>query len=132
MTNAVQASLTFLYGTLSADATLMGYLTWFGPGLAPAGTLPDFCTITPMASKSVLTAFGVKVMANGLYHVKVSGPEADYSNIETAYNQILTDIGLVRTTSGILACYQEQDIYIQELVAGVPWINLGGLFRIEV
>lgn len=133
MSNPVEVSLSFLYGTLSGDATFTGYLTggvWVA--LAPAGTLPDFCTITPMSSKTVLSANGFKVMTQGLYQVRISGPEADASNIEAAYDRMLTDIGLVRSTSGILACYQEQDVYIQELVAGVPWINWGGLFRVEV
>lgn len=131
-TNAIASSLGFLYSTLNADATFTGYLNGIFTGMAPAGTLPDFCTITPMASKSVMTAFGVKVMAEGVYHVKVSGPESDYANIYNAYNQMLTDLQLVRNSGGILACYLEQDIYIQELVSNVPWINLGGLFRIEV
>ena len=45
---------------------------------------------------------------------------------------MVTLLGLVRSVSGILACYQEQDINMNEVVDGVPWINLGGLFRIEI
>lgn len=132
MSNAITAGLTFLYGTLSADATFMGLVSGVFPGLAPANTQPDFCTITPMSSTAVDTAFGVKIMANQLYQVRVSGPEADYSNISAAYDRMLTDLQLVRSTSGILACWLQQDIYLQETVAGVPWVNLGGVFRIQL
>lgn len=134
--NPVQTSLGFLYSTLEADGTFMGYVNGVYTAMAPEGTTPDYCVLQPMSSTAIMTAFGKKIMTNGLYSVKIVGPQDHYANIFNAYNQLVTDIALVRPSSGsygsILACYQESDIYIQEVVAGVQWLNLGGMFRIEV
>lgn len=136
MANAIQTSLGFLESTLSGDATFAGYLNGIFTAVAPQGTLPDWCILQPQSSQRVLNAYGVLVLTQGIYQVKVVGPEDDYANLYNAYNRMQTLIGLVRPSSGsygsILACYQEQDLYVQELVAGVQYINLGGLFRVEV
>jgi hypothetical protein len=132
-TNAVANSLAFLNSTLTGDATFMGYLTggvW--TGVAPVGTSPDWCVLQMQASPKVKTATGVTIMTRGLYQVKVVGPKADYANLYTAYDRIVTLLGLVRSTGGILACYQTDDIYLENTVSGKPWIQLGGLFRVEI
>jgi hypothetical protein len=133
MTNAVTAGLTFLYNTLTADSTFMSYVSGVYTGIAPEGSFADYAIIIPQAMPKTLNAYGVKVMTRALFQVKVAGPEADYDgNISSAYDRMITLIGLVRSVSGILACYLEQDLYINEVVEGQPWNNLGGLFRVEI
>ena len=132
MTNSVATSLSFLYSTLAGDSTLMGLVTGIYRSVAPAGSTADYVIVIPQAMPKTLNAYGVRVMTRGLYQVKVVGPYADYPNLNTAWDRIVTLIGLVRSVSGILACYLEQELYIGEVVAGVEWCNLGGLFRIEV
>jgi hypothetical protein len=133
MSNAVTVGLTFLNSVLTGDTTFMGHVSGVYTGIAPEDSTPDYCIIIPQALPKVLAATGQVIMTRALFQVKVVGPEADYDgNLSSAYDRMLTLIGLVRSTSGILACYQEQDMYINEVVDGVPWCNLGGLFRVEI
>jgi len=138
--SAIQTSLGFLQTVLAADSTFTGFLsggaTAIYTGLAPEGTSPEWCILALMSSIPTLTLYGSVQLTRGLYQVKIVGPEQDYANIYNAYNQMLTDLALVRTTTGaygtVLSCVKTEDLYMQEVVAGVPYINLGGLFRIEV
>jgi hypothetical protein len=131
--NAVTAGFTFLYNTLTADSTFMSYVSGVYTGIAPEGSLPDYAIVIHQAGPKTLAATGQLIMTRTLFQVKITGPEADYDgNITSAYDRMVTLLGLVRSTSGILACYLEQDLYINEVVDGVPWINLGGLFRVEI
>ena len=133
MTNAVTAGLTFLNNTLTADGTFMSLVNSVYTGVAPEGSLPDYGIIIHQAGQKTLNAYGVLVMTRALFQVKVAGPEAHYdNNLSPAYDRMITLIGLVRSVSGILACYLEQDFSISEVVDGIPWVNLGGLFRVEI
>jgi hypothetical protein len=132
MTNSVAASLTFLYNTLTADSTFMAKVSGVYRSVAPEGSLPDYCMLIPQNPNKVLSAQGKLIMANGLYQVKMVGPMADFTNLTAAYDQALVDLALVHSVSGILACYCQSDLYYQEEVDGVPWCNIGGLFRIQL
>jgi hypothetical protein len=130
MTNSVAEGLTFLYSTLTGDTTFMSYVTGVYRGIAPEGSTADYAIMIPQSATKVLTAQGVKVMTSSLYQVKLVGPEADMSNLSTAFDRAVTLLGLVRNDN-VLACYLQQDLYLQEVVNGIQWANLGGLFRIE-
>jgi hypothetical protein len=132
MTNTVSTALTFLYETLTGDTTFMSYVTGVYTGLAPVSAQPDFAIIVPQAMPKTLSANAVVVLSRPLFQVKLVGPRADYTNLSSAYDRALSLIGLVRSTAGILSCYITSDLYVQETVAGDPWVNLGGLFRVEV
>jgi hypothetical protein len=132
MTNSVAEGLTFLYSTLTGDSTFMGYVTGVYRGIAPEGSTADYAILIPQTATKVLTAFGVKIMTSSLYQVKMVGPEADMANLSAAWDRAVVLLGLVRNgADNVLACYLQQDLYIQEVVSGIQWANLGGLFRME-
>lgn len=132
MTDSVSGGLSFLYSTLNSDSTFMGYVTGIWADVAPQGTQPDYCILGVQSPRDVLTGTAVRVMSRNLYQVKIVGPASDYSNISTAYARADTLLALVRNTNGIIACFRENGLYIPETVDGVPWVALGGLYRIEL
>ena len=132
MTNSVAEGLTFLYSTLTGDTTFMSYVTGVFRGTAPEGSSADYAILIPQSATKVLSATAVKVMTNSLYQVKLVGPEADMANLSGAFDRAVALLGLVRNASdNVLACFLEQDLYIQEVVNGTQWANLGGLFRLQ-
>jgi hypothetical protein len=132
MSDPVTGGFQFLYQTLTGDATFMTYVTGVWADVAPALTNPDYCILALQSPTDVLTANAVRVMSSNLYQVKLVGPTADYANLSAAYARAQTLLDLVRSQSGILACYRENGFYLPELVDGVPWVALGGLYRVEL
>jgi hypothetical protein len=132
--DATTTAFTFLYGTLHGDSQFMSYVTGVYADIAPQGTLPDYCIISQQSGMDVLSATAKRIYSNLLFAVKLVGPASDYSNLSAAYQRADALLALVRNTSGILACYREQMYALPEpeLVNGVPWTNLIGIYRIEV
>jgi hypothetical protein len=128
--DTITTGLTFLYGTLSGDGTLMGYLQGVFQDFAPDGTLPDWCVIGVQSpGQDTLTANAVRILSRPLFMVKMVGPAAHMANLSTAYQRADTLLKLVRNTGGLLACYRESPFYMPEIVNGQPYANLGGLYR---
>lgn len=132
MADSVTAGLTFLYSTLQADSFFMADVTGIWTGVAPQGTQPDYCILQPQSPTDVLTATAKRIMSRNLYQVKIVGPVSHYSNISAAYARADALLALVRSTNGILACFRESQLYVPEDFGGVPWVALGGLYRIEL
>ena len=133
--DAITASLTLLYRTLSADATFMGYVTGVFQDIAPVGTLPNWCVIGVQApGLDTLTATAVRLLSKPLLSVRIVGPTADMENISAAYQRADALLALIRqdTATGV-TLYREQQVYRPEpqLINGEPWVNLGGLYRAE-
>lgn len=132
MADSVTAGLTFLYTTLSGDSIFTGYVNGIWTGVAPEGVSPDFCILQPQSMPDVLTATATRIMSRNLYQVKIVGPVSDYANISRAYDRADQLLALVRNSGGIIACFRESSIYLPEVVDGVPWVNLGGMYRVEI
>lgn len=130
--DSVTAGLSFLYSTLSADSFFTGFVTGIWTAVAPQGSQPDYCILQPQSPVDVLTATAKRIMSRNLYQVKVVGPVSHYSNISAAYARADALLGLVRSQNGILCCFRESGLYTPEDVDGVPWVALGGLYRIEL
>lgn len=132
MAEEVTTGYTFLYTTLHGDATLMALITGVYRNLAPPGSLPPYVIIGHQAGHDVMTANAWRVFTSDIYQVKVIGPESTYETaLVPAANRI--DALLGRTSiPGVLACYREQQFALFELVNGVAWLNLGGMFRILI
>jgi hypothetical protein len=130
--DSITAGLSFLYSTLNADNTFMGYVTNIYTAVAPQGVQPDYCILQPQSPMDVLTATGVRIMSRNLYQVKIAGPVAHYANISAAYARADALLALVRSQNGILCCFRESGLYVPDIVDGVPWVHLGGLYRVEL
>lgn len=137
--DTITTGLTFLFNTLHGDATLMGYLTGVFQDIAPETTsgpqAPDYCIIgVSSPGLDTLTANAKRILTRTLYLVKIVGPTADMANISAAYQRADALLALVRNPTGLQACYREAPFYLPEpkLINGEPWVNLGGLYRIEM
>lgn len=142
-THEVVIALSWLNTTLTGDATLSS--------LAPGGVYralaePIDNSGNPIATPYVvfglqspgndtLTANAVRLLTNPLYQVKAVGPSSATEAVGLAASEI--DDLLKRTagsvTGGLVsACFREQPLELDELVNGEQFINIGGLYRLQI
>lgn len=126
-----------LYGVLSGDATFMSYVSGVYQVMAPTGATPDYALLIHQSATDTNTATATRVLTTLLYQVKVVGPATDEANLRAAYvraDALLQPGGTaLRNTNGTLACFREQTFSIGELnSAGALWLNIGGMYRVEV
>ncbi len=133
--------LQFLFGILSADSTLAGYAPGGGfRSLAPDGTATPFWVVSlQSAGQDSLTQQAVRLLAHPLFLIKVSGPASQMTAIANAAAQIDVLLGggqgvrKQSLTGGYIADCHRESVHLQdEIVNGVVWSNLGGLYRLEV
>ena len=137
MSDTITTALTFLYATLSGDTTLMALVSGVYQDIAPVGTVPDYVTFGIQSpGNDTLTSTAVRILSEPLALVRAIGPQADMSNLSAAATRIDTLLKLVRNdpATGVLCCYRVSPFYLPEpqLVNGAPWVEIGGLYRIEV
>lgn len=132
MAEELTAAYSFLYATLQADSALMGLVSGIYRNIAPAGSQPPYIIIGHQSGHDTLTANAWRVFDQSTYQVKVVGPESLYASaLAPAANRI--DALLARTsTNGVLVCYRESPFGLSELVNGVAWLSLGGMYRILI
>lgn len=132
----VGVGYTLIYQVLSADATFMSYVTSIWRRLAPAGTSPNYALLVNQGNGDVNAATASRIMTGTVFQVKVVGPASDEDNLRAAYaraDALLQPSGLaLRNTNGTLSCYRQQPLEMSDTVNGVPWLHVGGLYRIEV
>ena len=132
----VGTGFALLYGALHGDATFLSYVTGVYQVMAPPQSTPDYCLLIAQSATDTNTATATRVLTRLLYQVKVVGPAQDEANLRTAYaraDALLQPSGqALRNTSGTLACFREQTFSVGELVNGALWLNIGGLYRVEV
>ena len=133
----VGVGYTLLYEVLSADATFMAYLTgglW--RRLAPTGTTPNYGLLVNQSGTDINATTASRIMTTLIYQVKVVGPQSDEDNLRAAYaraDALLQPNGLaLRNANGTLSCFRQQSLDMPDEVNGVPWLHVGGLYRIEV
>lgn len=130
------AGYLWLVGVLSTDSILSGY----APGgvyrsLAPVGTAPPFVIISFQSGPDTRTAQGVRILAMPLYQVKAVGPSYETALLVNAASRI---DDLLKLASGsvaggyIASCYRESELVLDNLVDGVQWSEMGGLYRTQI
>ncbi|MBF6592649.1 MAG: DUF3168 domain-containing protein [Ktedonobacterales bacterium] len=146
MGSETTVAFTWLYSVLSGDATLAGYApggVWRGE--APDGTTAPWVVFDQQSNVDVNNATGYRAMTNGLYQVRVVGPQSAQAAIAAAAARV--DALLVpggaptrnASVSGggvILACFRDSQLATTEVVSGSAgdtiWRNLGGIYRIQI
>lgn len=136
-TDPITTGLTLLYRVLSGDTTFMALVTGIYQDIAPTGTNPNYAVIGVQSpGQDVLTATAVRIFSVPLFRVLVTGPTSDMANLSAAYARTDTLIALIRNDaiSGVSACYRVSPLYLPqpELINGEPWVQLGGLYRMEI
>ena len=138
--NEVMLAYEFLTTTLNADSTLTGLVTggiWRSS--APVETVPPYVVMNFQAGSDVLTLNGVRIYDSLLFQIKTIGPAVQTTTLLSAANEIDS---LLKRTSGvpltadglgaILACYRESPVQLDELINGELWMQLGGMYRIQL
>lgn len=148
MANEAAAGFTFLFSLFNGD-TGAGSITALTTGIfgdvAPVGTLPDWLVFGLQSSTDSVDVTGVRILVRSLYRVLAVGPLTDYANLKAIADRadaLLMPSGrpLRNPTSGgvtLLAAYREQALALSAIVpgqasGGPAWVNLGGLYRLEI
>jgi hypothetical protein len=130
-------ALQWLTSTLLNDATLTSLApgsVW--RGLAPTSvTTYPFCVYNFQAGSDLLTFNVTRIWSSQLFQVRCVGPASNTAGIMNAASRV--DALLGRTsgtpTGGIIyAAYRESPLLLEELVNGVLFSSIGGLYRLLV
>lgn len=137
----IMLGFEYLQSTLSGDATLASY----APGgvwrsLAPPSSAAPFVIVSHQASVDKLTMNAIRLWSEVVYQVKAVGPGnaamiAQLVSAAAEIDALLKRPPVTTTTDGkggILACYREQALELDELVDGELWTNIGGLYRLQI
>lgn len=123
--------------TLKADTALTTAATggvW--QGFADLATNTPYALYLQQAGTDVLTMNVKRLFVNLLVQVKAIGPSAQYAVLVVIADRIDALLGrvgpLTLASGGVLACYREQTIAMSELINGVAWSHLGGMYRIQL
>lgn len=134
--NSFQIAIDHIYSKLASDATLLAIpIGGVFRGIAPDGTATPYLVMAPMSGHDVYGPGSPRYMDDLLMQVYAIGPAASYANTRTAANQLdtLLEKSAGTVSSGIvIACRRQQPLALDELVGGVIWSRLGGLYRLWV
>lgn len=134
MTEPPAAAYLWLLALLSADSQLVAAApggVW--RGLAPAGTTTPYVVVSRQGGGDVLSGNAIRLMTSDTYQVAAFAPAASFSALVAVASRLDALLGRTAQSAGgitILACYREQAVALDELVGGVLWSRLGGLYRI--
>lgn len=122
----------WLYSTLSGDATLNSLVTNVVGAITPdiqEGFYVTFALSSPRDIRGIGTG---RVMVDTIYIVKVIGATTSQDELAPAARRVteLIDGKNVTTASGSLTCARRSIISYPEVIQGVPYLHLGGLFNI--
>lgn len=135
----VAQAFQWIDATMRADSALMAAATggiW--QGIAEIGVLPPFVIYGKQADSDITTMTKVRLWASILVQIKALGPvKSNYAALVTSANRIDALFSNVRYVSlpgggGVLECYRDGEIALDEVINGVQWSHLGGLYRIDV
>lgn len=124
---------TWLYATLSGDATLTGIVTSVEQGIAPAGTAVPYVVFGYLGGADLMVVDRIRVWHNGVWVVKAVTTGSDWTAITEAADRI--DELLHRqsgTPSGgvVLEAVREGVHRADYITDGVRHLELGGRYRI--
>jgi hypothetical protein len=135
----VAQAFAFIDSTMRADSALMAAATggvW--QGIAEIGVLPPFVIYGQQANSDITTMTKTRLWASILMQVKAMGPvKPNYAALVTIADRIDALFKSVRYVGlpgggGVLECYRDGSIALDEVVNGVQWSQLGGLYRIDL
>jgi hypothetical protein len=137
MAEVVQAT-DWIVARCKADTALMAVATggvW--RGLAPLGTTMPYVLVVHQVMTDTNTIDARRLMARGLFQIKMVGLSTQYDNLETGADRIdelfksQSSVAL-SPVGGILESYRSQSLTYEALVNGLQESHLGGLYNIDV
>jgi hypothetical protein len=140
MASAHEVALGFAWmmSVLSGDSTFVSQASggiWRAkvPAEAspPLGS-PPYCVLIYQTGSDTMR-FGGRAYSGMLFQARMVGPALSSAALETAaarMDTLLTLTAETAVTGGtIKSCYRSQPLQLDELVEGVEWTNIGGLYR---
>lgn len=124
---------TWLYSTLSSDATLDGIVTTVEQGIAPAGTKVPYVVFAYLGGADLMVVDGIRVWHNGVWIVKAVTSGSDWTAIGQAADRIDE---LLHRQSGnpaggvVLSAVREGEHRSDYFQDGVRNLELGGRYRV--
>lgn len=142
----IEAGFALLYSTLAGDATFTSYLSAGANGIfqvmAPPGAgnatqqPAPYALLILQSGQEILSAVATRLRSDLLYQVKIVGPASASPALHAAYaraDALLMPNGQpLRNAGGTLALYRTATLSVGELVNGVLWLNVGGLYKVEI
>lgn len=138
--NEVTRALQWIETTLSASSAVTAALpggVW--RGIAPVGTPAPYAVYIHQGGSDVAGVAGIRLMTTGVYQVvaygPTSGPSANFAALSDAADAI--DVALQRASGPAgsdaytLSCVRDQPVMLDEVVSGVQWSRVGGLYRLQ-
>ncbi len=135
--NEATRGLEWLHSQLSGSPAVVAALPgglWLG--VAPLGTPAPYGMYGHQGGADIGGVAGIRLLSSGVYQVVAYGPLSAYAAVSAAADAIDAAIqrqsGAAGSDATTLACVREQPLALQELVNGVPWARVGGLYRLLV
>jgi len=134
----VAQAFQWVNSTMRADSALMAAATGgVFQGMADIGTIPPYASYGKQADRDKLTVNAIRLWASILMQIKMVGPVSNFVALVAGANRIDALFGSVRPTGlpgggGVLQCYRDGEIALDEIVNGAQWSHLGGLYRIDL
>lgn len=132
--------LLFLSAVLQGDSTLASLApggVWRGS--ADPNVATPYVVVALQAGTDALTVTGVRPLSHLLFQAKAVGPASNTQAIADAAAQLDTLLGgssglrNQSVTGGFIgSCYRDGIILLDELVTGEKWVDIGGLYRVDV
>lgn len=135
-THEVVIALRFLRMMLMKDEVVSITPGGSWPGSVPKDKPVPYVIYGSMSAPDTLTANGVRLITRPLYQVRASGPASSIDAVAlvaSVIDDVLKDTKNTSVDGGLVAAsYREAALQIDQPVNGVPWISIGGLYRLVI
>jgi hypothetical protein len=128
---------TWIYGILSADATLAALIGGVGSarvyrGMAPEGvTFPVVVYFYMPGGQDVRGVGTVNIMVNGFWVIKAIDRHRDPANAATIADRVHALLH-GQASGSVLACVREEPVSYVEFLDGALYQHIGGAYRLIV
>ena len=135
MANEIVLVDKWLYGLLSADATLTGLVsTRIYSYLTPTGAGFPSVVYAHQGSMDVIAVGGIRIMNSGMYLVKAITQDNSMTGAAKSISDRIDTLlhGSVGTVTGgiVLACIRDYPIAYVEYLNGLRYNHCGGIYHI--
>jgi hypothetical protein len=126
----------WLYDTLRADGTIAAAVsTRIYADVAPQNATFPCIVFTAMPRRDVVVVGASRIWGAFEYNIRAIGPAEGYSTLQDIADAIDSALhaksGAADSGTGtVLACTREMEIRYPEIVDGVPYRHIGGLYRV--
>jgi hypothetical protein len=135
--NEIALGLAWIYSTLANDSTMVSLAPGgFHRAMAPPTTQTPFVMFGYVSGADTTTANAFRLLSQLTFQIRAAGPATATNAIVAAAGEIDALFGgptSGNTAGGFIdSCYRQSPVQFDELISGGQWVNLGGLYRLEI